>query len=125
MLEQAWATLAAAGGTAVVRAAGTDAWVGLRQAVAVWFARGDVERERAERERLDRTAAELAATGREGAVRGEATRIRQEAAWQARFEELLERLDPAERVRAAEELRTLLGGGVPIGRPRTPVPLQG
>ncbi|MBB5932722.1 hypothetical protein FHS34_008242 [Streptomyces echinatus] len=34
MLEEELATLAAAGGTAVVQAAGTDAWNGFRQAVA-------------------------------------------------------------------------------------------
>ncbi|MGW3466207.1 hypothetical protein ACWDE9_44675, partial [Streptomyces olivaceoviridis] len=37
MLEQALTALAAAGGAAVVQAAGTDAWTGLRQAVARWF----------------------------------------------------------------------------------------
>jgi hypothetical protein len=59
MLEQALTALAAAGGTAVVQAAGTDAWTGLRQAVARWFGRGDRQRERVELERLDRTAGEL------------------------------------------------------------------
>ncbi|MGJ5829041.1 tetratricopeptide repeat protein [Streptomyces ossamyceticus] len=110
MPEQSWAALTAAGGTAVVRAAGgstgthTDAWAGLRRAVAAWFARGDAERERAELDRLDRTAAALTSAP----APDDTTRIRQEAAWQTRFEERLEHLDPAERVRAAEELRTLL-----------------
>jgi TPR repeat protein len=130
MPEQSWAALTAAGGTAVVRAAsegtavvraagegvavvraagggtGTraDAWAGLRRAFAAWFARGDAERERAELDRLDRTAAALTSAP----APDDTTRIRQEAAWQTRFEERLEHLDPAERVRAAEELRTLL-----------------
>ncbi|MET9848589.1 tetratricopeptide repeat protein [Streptomyces ossamyceticus] len=110
MPEQSWAALTAAGGTAVVRAAGggtgthTDAWAGLRRAVAAWFARGDADRERAELDRLDRTAAALTSAP----APDDTTRIRHEAAWRTRFEERLEHLDPAERVRAAEELRTLL-----------------
>ncbi|MEU0008850.1 hypothetical protein ABZ079_32470 [Streptomyces sp. NPDC006314] len=105
MLEQAWAALAAAGGAAVVQAAGTDVWTGLRDAVARWFGRGDKERERAELERLDRTAGELQSAE---AAQSERLRIRQEAAWQARIEALLESLDDQQRARAAEELRALL-----------------
>lgn len=105
MLEQALTALAAAGGSAVVQAAGTDVWTGLRQAVARWFGRGDGRRQQAELERLDQTAGELEATDAEAAER---MRIRQEAAWQARIEALLESLDDAERTRAAEELRALL-----------------
>ncbi|PIM68481.1 hypothetical protein CTU88_30725 [Streptomyces sp. JV178] len=121
MPEQSWAALTAAGGTAVVRAAGggtgtpTDAWAGLRRAVAAWFARGDAERERAELDRLDRTAAALTPAP----APDDGTRIRQEAAWQTRFEERLEHLDPAERVRAAEELRTLLAAP-PVTGPAAP-----
>ncbi|MEU6802103.1 SEL1-like repeat protein [Streptomyces neyagawaensis] len=112
MPEQPWAALTAAGGTAVVRAASgstgahADAWAGLRRSVAAWFAGGDAERERAELDRLDRTAAALTSAP----APDDATRIRQEAAWQTRFEERLEHLAPAERVRAAEQLRTLLAG---------------
>ncbi|SFL89772.1 hypothetical protein [Streptomyces pini] len=119
MLEQALAALAAAGGTAVVQAAGTEAWTTVREAVARWFGRGDERRERAELERLDHTAAELEPGGPEpgrgggqepgaaGAGAG-AARIRQEAAWQARFENLLESVDGDERARLAGELRALL-----------------
>ncbi|MFH9068914.1 hypothetical protein [Streptomyces alboflavus] len=105
MLEQALVVLAEAGGTAVVQAAGTDTWTGLRQAVARWFGRGNSEREQAELERLDRTAGELEVAGTTVAER---VRIRQEAAWQARIESLLENLDAAERARAAADLRALL-----------------
>ncbi|GAX58591.1 hypothetical protein [Streptomyces olivochromogenes] len=105
MLEQALTVLAAAGGTAVVQAAGTDAWTGLRQAVARWFGRGDSQRERAELERLDRTVGELETA--ETAV-AERERTRHEAAWQARFEALLESLDETAQAQAAEELRILL-----------------
>ncbi|MEV5887655.1 hypothetical protein AB0L74_34345 [Streptomyces sp. NPDC052020] len=105
MLEQALTALAAAGGTAVVQAAGTDVWSGLRQAVARWFGRGDAQRERAELERLEQTAGELETA--EAAV-ADRVRIRQEAAWQTRIEALLESLDDLERAQAAEELRALL-----------------
>jgi hypothetical protein len=128
MLEQALTALAAAGGTAVVQAAGTDAWGGLRQAVARWFGGGDPQRERAELERLDQTAGALAtaataetaeaaeaaeAAGAAGAVEGERVRIRQEAAWRARIEAFLEGLDDTERSQAAEELRALLARHTP------------
>ncbi|MFC9399126.1 hypothetical protein ACFTWS_39295 [Streptomyces sp. NPDC057027] len=105
MLEQALTTLAAAGGVAVVQAAGTEVWTGLRQAVARWFGRGDSDRERAELERLDQTA-EALTTADANAV--ESLRIRQEGAWQARIEALLERLDDTERLQAVEDLRALL-----------------
>ncbi|MGK5451231.1 hypothetical protein [Streptomyces radiopugnans] len=116
MLEQALAALAAAGGTAVVQAAGTEAWTAVREAVARWFGRGDEQRERAELERLDRAADELA-----GAAGAELARVRQEAAWQARFENLLESAGGDERARLAEELRALLerhspAGGASVGR---------
>ncbi|MFE5598426.1 hypothetical protein ACFQ8O_04445 [Streptomyces coelicoflavus] len=118
MLDEALTLLAAAGGTALVQAAGTDMWTGMRQAVADWFGRGDERRQRVELERLDRTAEELEAARTSEAER---VRIRQEAAWQARIEDLLESLDDIERARAAEELRALLprpvsGEGVSAGR---------
>jgi hypothetical protein len=118
MLEEALTVLAATGGAAVVQAAGTDMWTGLRQAVAAWFGRGDEQRQRVELERLDRTAEELQSAQVADAER---VRIRQEAAWQARIEGLLEGLGDSERARAAEELRALLQqrapeGGVSAGR---------
>ncbi|MEU5302670.1 hypothetical protein AB0G88_18120 [Streptomyces noursei] len=108
MLPEALVTLATAGGTAVVQAAGTDAWAALRQRLAAWFGRGDAEREAGELVRLDNTASELAAAGAEGPGRAERILIRQEAMWQARLESLLESLGDDERHRAAEELRALL-----------------
>ncbi|WUD71377.1 hypothetical protein OG937_06560 [Streptomyces sp. NBC_00510] len=118
MLEQALVALSAAGGTALVQAAGSDAWTGLRVAVARWFGGGNEQRERAELERLDQTAGELVAAEAGGAER---VRIRQEAAWQARFEGVLEHLDDVERIRAAEGLRALLTqhtqpGGASVGQ---------
>jgi hypothetical protein len=97
--------LAAAGGTAVVQAAGTDAWTGVRQQVARWFGRGNPQREQAELERLDQTAGQLEAAG---PAEVERVRICQEAAWQGRIEVLLESLEVIERARIVDELRSLL-----------------
>ncbi|WRZ92635.1 hypothetical protein OHB54_28420 [Streptomyces sp. NBC_01007] len=105
MLEQALADLAVTGGTAVVQAVGTDVWVGLRQAMARWLGLGVSQREQAELERLDRTAAALQATDESEA---EQERIRQAASWQARIEARLESLESAERDEAADQLSALL-----------------
>ncbi|MGW6564842.1 hypothetical protein [Streptomyces sp. NPDC054975] len=105
MLTESLAMLAAAGGTAVVTAAGQDAWEGFRRQLARWFGRGDAERERSELERLDQTAQDLEAASSEQAER---VRIRQEASWQARIEGLLESLGAEEREEAAAALRSLL-----------------
>lgn len=61
-------------------AAGTDAWTGLRAAVARRFGRGDGQRERAEHERLEQTTADPRSAQ---PPRSEHLRIRQEATWQA------------------------------------------
>ncbi|MEU6552849.1 hypothetical protein ABZ915_21580 [Streptomyces sp. NPDC046915] len=106
MLAEAFTALATAGGAAVVQAAGTDAWSGLRQGLVRLIGRGDSGRERTVEERLDRTAGALvAARGQEA----EALRIQEEAAWRGRFADLLEDLGEAERHRVATELRALLG----------------
>ena len=108
MLTEALTALAAAGGMAVVQAAGEDAWAGFRARVAKWFAQGDTEREQVALERLARTAAALEVAGP-----GEVERVRagQEASWQTMFELLLEGLDDEEQQRAADELRDLLADG--------------
>ncbi|WP_331736921.1 hypothetical protein [Streptomyces sp. NBC_00211] len=106
MLPEALMALAATGGAAVVQAAGSDAWVGVRSRLARWFGRGDAERERGELERLERSAADLAAADA-GSV--ERIRARQETVWQTRIEALLEGMDDdEERARAAAELQQLL-----------------
>ncbi|MFD7026448.1 hypothetical protein ACFWAR_00190 [Streptomyces sp. NPDC059917] len=105
MLEEGLVALATAGGTAVVQAAGTQAWDGLRVRVARLLGRGDAERERAELERLDRTAGALEA---QGSAEAERARLRQESSWQTRFESLLEDAPDAERERIAAELRSLV-----------------
>ncbi|MFC4517558.1 hypothetical protein [Streptomyces ehimensis] len=112
MLTEALTALAAAGGTAVVQAAGTSAWEGFRQAAARWFGRGSEERERVELERLDRSAVELSAMGDSEADR---VRTRQGAMWQTRFEQALELLSEVEREQAADQLRALLVAHAPVG----------
>ncbi|TRO56338.1 hypothetical protein [Streptomyces sp. IB201691-2A2] len=105
MLTEALIALAASGGAAVAQAAGTDGWNGLRRAVARWFGRGDETRERAELERLDRTASELEAAAPDDTER---IRARQETSWQTRFEMVLEGLPEAEREQLANALQALL-----------------
>lgn len=97
--------LAAASGGAVVQAAGTDAWQAVRERVAELFGRDDTERGRAELERLDRTARALAPGAADDPER---EALRQEGAWQGRFESLLESLDAAAQERAVRDLRALL-----------------
>ncbi|MFF4314695.1 hypothetical protein [Streptomyces sp. NPDC001507] len=106
MLAEALAVLAATGGGAVVRAAGTDAWNGLRTSVARLLARGEAARERTELERLDRTQAALATA--DGGEEIERVSVAQTAVWQTRFETLLEEASEAERDRIAAELEALI-----------------
>ncbi|MEV6734098.1 hypothetical protein [Streptomyces sp. NPDC051364] len=113
MLAEGLVALAAAGGAAVVQAAGTSAWQGFQEAVARWFGRGDEERERVELERLDRCAAAL--EGARGGEENERLSISQQGAWQARFEQALETLSDAEREEAARTLRALLDARAPTG----------
>jgi hypothetical protein len=109
VLTEALTALAAAAGTAVVQAAGNDAWTGFRVQVAKLLGRGDTGLEHVALERLDRTAATLKA-----ARQAELEQIRagQEASWQTMFELLLAGLDGEEQQRVADELRDLLVGFV-------------
>jgi hypothetical protein len=105
MLTEAMVAVAAAGGAAVVQAAGTDAWQGLRQRVAALLGRGEPQLEQAELDRLDRTAATLAQpAGQDTGPAG----VEQATVWQARFEALLESLDEPARAQAAAELQALI-----------------
>lgn len=105
MLDAALAALAAAGGTAVVQAAGTDAWTGFRTGLARWFGRGDGQREHAELERLERTAAALAEASPEEFERA---RVGQAASWAGHMEIFLESLEGPDREAAASGLRALV-----------------
>ncbi|MGW1958548.1 hypothetical protein ACWCPI_38380 [Streptomyces sp. NPDC001920] len=116
MLVETLTAVALSGGTAVVQAAGTDAWNGLRRRVGDLFARGDATRADAELEHLDRTAQALSSAKDIGTER-----LRQEGVWQGRFEALLESFDAPGQERAAEQLREMLSfvaastGDVAIG----------
>ncbi|MFD8979580.1 hypothetical protein [Streptomyces sp. NPDC059564] len=120
MLDEAMAALAASVGSSVVQAAGTDAWLVFRNRLARLLGRGNRQQETAQLERLDRSAAELAAAGQDGdgpeGDRGE-QRTRHGAAWRTRTEDLLEQLEPDERAAVAAELRALLDEVAPAVRP--------
>ncbi|PJN40735.1 hypothetical protein CG747_10360 [Streptomyces sp. CB02959] len=105
MLEQELRALSAACGASLVDAVGTDAWTGLRQAVAGWFAQGDAQRERVERDRLDQIAGELQTAE---ATEKEEVSVSLKAVWQTRIETLLSSLDDTERTLAVTRLRCLL-----------------
>ncbi|AXK32281.1 hypothetical protein DVA86_06050 [Streptomyces armeniacus] len=104
-MSEALVALAAAGGTAVVQAAGTDAWTQLRSRLAGLVGRGGTEEEQRALAGLDRTAAALAAAEAEEAA---ALRARHEGAWQERLERLLDSLPDGEREAAAVELQALV-----------------
>lgn len=110
MLSEALAALAATGGTAVIQAAGTDLWVTFRERVAGLFGRGHQRQTEAALEQLDQTAVmlEQAVTDSGDETDVERVRTRLEIAWQTRFTDLLESLDPGEREEAAERLRELV-----------------
>ncbi|MET9892719.1 hypothetical protein ABZZ47_21405 [Streptomyces sp. NPDC006465] len=106
MLVEGLIAVAAAGGGAIVQAAGTDAWAGIRSGVARILGRGEAGRERAELERLDQTRAELESAGDgAGAERVQTVLVTR---WQTRLEMLLEQLPEEERQQVAAELQALV-----------------
>lgn len=105
VLAEGLTALAAAGGTAVVQAAGTDAWNEFRRAMAALLGRGENGAEQTELERLDQTATALTAVAESDA---EQARTNYSALWQARLEALLEGSEEPDRARLAAELRGLV-----------------
>ncbi|MFF4228985.1 hypothetical protein [Streptomyces sp. NPDC001820] len=105
MLVEALLALAAAGGGAIVQAAGTDAWNGVRSGIARVLGHGEEAREQGELERLDRTQAVL-----DAATDGEIERVQaaQAAVWQNRLEMLLEELAEGQRQQVAAELQAVI-----------------
>ncbi|MGK5547828.1 hypothetical protein ACSNOH_24265 [Streptomyces sp. URMC 127] len=100
MLTEALEGLAAAGGSALVGAAATDAWQTVRTGAARLLGRGDDRQERYAIERLDRTAAEIErATDEDRQQLRDKLRTR----WTGQLEMLLE-----EHPEAADELRELI-----------------
>ncbi|MEW1719333.1 hypothetical protein [Streptomyces sp. NPDC093109] len=125
VLAESMVALAAAGGGAIVQAAGTDAWTVVRERIARLVGRGDAERQRAELTRLDQTSADLTASAGPEAeadadvdaeADAEHRRVRWEGVWQARLELLLEALAQDDRRRAAAELQAVVG----LVRPAAP-----
>ncbi|MFJ5310043.1 hypothetical protein [Streptomyces sp. NPDC088350] len=111
MLPEVLVALAASGGTAVVQAAGTEAWDQLSGRVAQWLGRGHTGAEEAELERLNGTAGELRTANGSAQVRAD-----QESLWRGRIAEVLEGLESDEQERAAAQLQHLLA---PYVVPRT------
>ena len=101
MLSEALTALAAAGGSAVVQAAGTDAWAGVRRRTARMFGRTE---EQDVLDALDRTADELAhgGPGEEAA-----------AQWAELFARRLSGLDEQARSALADQLRELASASSP------------
>ncbi|MGW2955225.1 hypothetical protein [Streptomyces eurythermus] len=83
MVDPTVLALASSGATALVTAAGTDAWTGLRTALAHWVGRGDPEREGEATNRLDETATALRSAAPEELDR---VRLQEEAVWRDRFQ---------------------------------------
>jgi hypothetical protein len=116
MLTEALTAVAAGGGMAVVQAAGSDTWAWFRTRCARLVGRGDGAREAEALERLDRTAAALAAS-----EEGERERVRAVHAvlWQGEFASLLESLGEEERELLVGQLGALVkdfGGGSAGGK---------
>ncbi|WP_327181248.1 hypothetical protein [Streptomyces sp. NBC_01334] len=95
MLDEVMTAAAAAGGIAVVEAAGSDLWASFRTRCARLVGRGDPDREGEALEQLDRTAARLAS----GEDKGEREWQREVQArvWRVEFAALLESVAAAER----------------------------
>ncbi|MBQ0855558.1 hypothetical protein J8N05_46185 [Streptomyces sp. BH-SS-21] len=113
MLPEVFVALAASGGTAVVQAAGTEAWDQLSARVAQWLGRGHTVAENAELERLNGTAGELRSANGSAQMRAD-----QESLWRDRIANVLEGLESDEQQRAAAELQRLLAPyTIPHARP--------
>jgi hypothetical protein len=112
------AALAVAAGNALVQAAVTDGWPGLRSRVVRLFGRGDLDQQIARR--LDATRAELMAAPPDQA---DTVRSRLASQWETRFGDLLDNFPDAERELAnlVEDLKaaapvTAAGGSVAADR---------
>ncbi|WP_199546129.1 hypothetical protein [Streptomyces sp. N35] len=106
MLVEGLIAVAAAGGGAIVQAAGTDAWAAIRSGIARILGRGEEGREQAELERLDQTRAELESAG--AGAESERVQTVLVTRWQTRLEVLLEQLPVEERQEVAAELQALV-----------------
>ena len=105
MLPEALDALAAAGGTAVVQAAGTDFWVAFRDQIARIFSRDGRHDAMKVMMRLDESATALAQAAETGVGQ---VRARVEVSWQTRLQDLFESLDDSGRQEIANQLRELV-----------------
>ena len=103
VLEDVLTALAAAGGAAVVQAAGTDAWVGVREGVERLLSRGDPARRSEAAVRLENTAQVVNGANRGGPVLDE-----HQAYWRGVFETFLDGIGADDRERATQQLRALV-----------------
>ncbi|MFJ8085463.1 hypothetical protein ACIQ6Y_33405 [Streptomyces sp. NPDC096205] len=94
--------LAAAAGGSLVQAMATDAWEACRERAASLLGRGDPEESTRQEARLERAREELAEVAADRPEEGERAAARQAAAWQTRFEDLLE--DSPEQEHGLREL---------------------
>ncbi|WP_158827866.1 hypothetical protein [Streptomyces sp. NRRL S-118] len=120
--------LTAAAGAALVQAAGTDAWAGMRAWAARWSRRVGEQRQRAELEHLDAAEAGLTAAAEPGAGAGApdaGDAAHRAGYWSGRLAALLQELPPAARAEAVAELRALLRETAPVPRRDTGVRVSG
>lgn len=110
MLAEALAALAAAGGTALVEAATTDAWTKAKAGFARVLGRGDEERTAVVEGRLERTRAELASSTGEELERA---RNAHSAQWTTRLRDALEE-HPESAQPLGEVLDELAAAGVAV-----------
>jgi hypothetical protein len=107
VLTETLLALATAASTHLVTAMTADGWTQLKEQVARLLGRGDPDEERRHLDRLDRSRSELAGAGTDvdpDQDVGQAAE-RERAAWQARFQDLLEETPDAEtRLRALVDL---------------------
>nr|WSZ97936.1 hypothetical protein OH820_21735 [Streptomyces sp. NBC_00857] len=102
MLPEALTAVATMAGTAVVQAAGTDAWTNFRERFSRTLGRGEEQAANGELARLDRTATELASAD---PAEADAVRAYQAGVWCTRVELALENLEESQREAFAAELR--------------------
>ncbi|MEU5278126.1 hypothetical protein ABZ782_27810 [Streptomyces asoensis] len=113
MLDEVMTAAATAGGTAVAEAAGSELWARFRTRCARLVGRGDPDRESEALERLDRTAARLAAGADADEREREWQREVQARVWREEFAALLDSVAAAERdelLAGLHALRVRTGG---------------
>ncbi|MEU9100634.1 hypothetical protein [Streptomyces sp. NPDC048361] len=120
MLAEELAAIAAAGAGALVQAAGTDAWTGIRDRVSHLFGR---EQEQRTSESLDLTLTALEHANPSSELAQ--VRARQAVYWQVRFEDLLNSLAAEQQQLAVVQLREVIEGMRQSGSPSDHLSISG